>query len=56
MRQFSIRNFMGFTVIAAVGLASLRKEHAVWMGVLLLVSLCSGGYLALAIRNCQKTS
>jgi hypothetical protein len=56
MHRFSIRTLMGVVLASAVGLAALRNKNDVWMGLLLLVSLCSGGYLAFAIRNHQRTS
>ena len=55
MRRFSIRSLMAFVLVSAVGLAALRSKNDIWMGILLLISLCSGSYLAFAISNHQET-
>ena len=56
MRRFTIRILMAVIVFTAIGLAALRNANDWWMGMMLLVALLSCGYLAMAIRTCQKTT
>jgi hypothetical protein len=56
MKSFSIRSLMAVILVSAVGLAALRNTNDQREGMLLLVALCSGGYLAVEIKKCRKTA
>jgi hypothetical protein len=56
MRRFTIRILMAVIVFTAIGLAALRNSNDWWAGMMLLVAVFSCGYLAMAIRTCQKTA
>lgn len=51
MKRFSIRTLMVGIFITAIGLAVFRGGKDAWTGLMLLIALCSSGYLIVETRR-----